>query len=149
MSDYDKPTELYDPNRHGGKAPGGKGVHRKTEALTPKGPRIIAMLVGLEGAPGIAGQIFRLDTAEGTMIGRDYECDIVVDEPAVSRQHAKVKLEEVEKGRLQFFIQDLATENGTVVNGQKVIKHYLNENDRITLGRATLVFKMIDDSSGA
>jgi len=146
MSDFDKPTELYDPQRHG-KAPGGGGA-RKTEALRPKGPRILAMLVGLDGAPGIAGQIFRLATLDPTTIGRDYECDIVVDEPAVSRRHAIVKLEENDKGRLQFFIQDMATENGTVVNGQKVIKHYLDENDRISLGRATLVFKVIDDTAG-
>ena len=146
MSDSDKPTEAFDPKRHG-KMPFSGGGARKTEALRPKGPRILAMLVGLDGAPGIAGQIFRLDPGEATTIGRDYECEIVVDEPAVSRQHARIKLEEVEKGRMQFFIQDLATENGTIVNGQKVIKHYLNENDRITLGRATLVFKMIDDTA--
>lgn len=144
MSDYDKPTDLYDPNRHGAAAAG--PGRRKTEVLQPKGPKIIAMLVGLDGAPGIAGHIFRLDTADGTIIGRDYECNIVIDEPAVSRRHAKVKLEEIERGKLQFFIQDLATENGTVVNGEKVVKHYLSENDRITLGRAVLVFKMIDDT---
>jgi pSer/pThr/pTyr-binding forkhead associated (FHA) protein len=125
---------------------GGRPGQARTEVLYPKGPRMIAMLVGVEGAPGIAGQIFRLDTNEATMIGRDYDCDIVIDEPAVSRKHAKVKLEEVEKGSMQFFIQDLATENGTVVNGQKVVKHYLSENDRITLGRATLVFKLVDET---
>lgn len=145
-SQYDKQTELYDPKVHGAV---GRGARRKTEVLEPRGPRIIAMLVGVEGAPGIAGHIFRLSTAAGTSIGRDYENDIVIDEPAVSGQHAKVKLDEVEKGRLQFFIQDLASENGTVVNGQKIVKHYLNENDRITLGRATLVFKIIDDTPGA
>jgi pSer/pThr/pTyr-binding forkhead associated (FHA) protein len=144
-SDIDRPTELFDPNRPGqyGMTPSGR---QKTEVLYPKGPRLIAMLVGVEGAPGIAGQIFRLDTNEGTMIGRDYDCDIVIDEPAVSRKHAKVKLEEVEKGRVQFFIQDLATENGTIVNGQRVIKHHLVENDRVTLGRATLVFKLVDET---
>ncbi|MCA9868334.1 MAG: FHA domain-containing protein [Anaerolineales bacterium] len=147
MSEFDKPTELYDPNRREGFMPG-VGRPQMTEVLEPKGPRLIAMLVGLEGAPGIAGHVFRLSTVAATTLGRDYECDIVIDEPAVSRQHAKVKLDEVEKGRLQFFIQDLATENGTVVNGQKVIKHYLNENDRITLGRATLIFKIIDPSAG-
>ena len=147
MTDYNKPTEMYDPNRHEPAYPG-SSTNRKTEVLAPKGPQIIAMLVGVEGAPGIAGHIFRLDTLEGTTIGRDYDCDIVIDEPAVSRKHAKVKLDEVEKGQLQFFIQDLATENGTVVNGQKIVKHYLAENDRVTLGRATLVFKMIDSTPG-
>ena len=102
----------------------------------------------IEGEAQQPGHIFRLSTVAGTSIGRDYENDIVLDEPAVSGQHAKVKLDEVEKGRLQFFIQDLASENGTVVNGQKIIKHYLTENDRITLGRATLVFKIIDDTPG-
>ena len=150
MSDFDnKPTELYDPQRHGGQVPGGSS-RRKTEVLRPKGPRVFAMLVGLGGAPGIDGHIFHLNTDDGgTLIGRDYDCDIVIDEPAVSRRHAKVKLDEPDGGRLQFFIQELATENGTVVNGEKVIKHYLVENDRITIGRATLVFKIVDDTPGS
>lgn len=159
MSDINKPTELYDPNRHSTFGQSSQSYNQspsqdrfaessqgrqKTEVLRPRGPKIIAMLVGVEGAPGIDSQIFRLDVFEGTTIGRDYTCDIVIDEPAVSRLHARVKLDEVERGQYRFFIQDLATENGTVVNGEKIIKHYLTEDDRVTLGRATLVFKLVD-----
>lgn len=146
-----KPTEYFPQTPgQGGDAFGGQGWpgispsmggQAKTEVLRPSGPKIFAMLIIVDG-PGI-GQVYRLNPSEATTIGRDYNCDIVVDEAAVSRQHAKVKLEKKEGGELQFFIQDLATDNGIEVNGQNVIKHYLEDGDQLKLGRAVLVFKQV------
>lgn len=141
-----KRTEMVDVQA----AMAGHSPQQATEVLRPKGPRIFAMFVGVEGAPGVVGQVFRLDPKSATTIGRDYSCDIILDEPAVSRTHAKVRLETNEAtGKDQFFIQDLATENGTEVNGQLVVKHYLEENDRVRLGRAVLVFKVIENTTSA
>jgi len=135
-------TEYWDPGQSGqgwpGIVSGGSGA--KTEVLRPKGPRIFAMLVVVEG-PAV-GQVFRLNPSEAMTVGRDYGSDIVIDEPAVSRQHAKIRLEKRESDH-QFFIQDLATDNGIEVNGKRQIKHFLNDGDRITLGRAVLVFKQV------
>lgn len=143
MDNEFRPTEMVDvQSMMRASAP-----QQATEVLRPRGPRIFAMLVGVDGAPGIYGQVFRLDPTGATDIGRDYECDIIIDEPSVSRRHARVRLDQNEKtGKLQFFIQDLATENGLEVNGKSVVKHYLEENDRVKLGRAVLVFKIIDES---
>ena len=125
-----------------GDVPGGAD-RLKTEVLRPKGPQIHAMLVGVEGPQSIVGQMMRLSANETNTIGRDYSCDIVIDETSVSRHHAKIRIDENEDGELQFFIQDLATENGTEVNGQEILKHYLKDSDRIKLGRAVFVFKQV------
>lgn len=119
----------------------GPANRAKTEVLIQEGPRIFGMLVIVDG-PG-TGQVFKLNPTEANLLGRDYNCDIVIDEPAVSRQHAKIRLQKGDDGELRYFVQDLATENGIEVNGKEVIKHYLVDGDRIKLGRATLVFKQV------
>ncbi len=70
------------------------------------------------------------------IIGRDPECDIVIDKNEASRQHAK--LTRKDDG---FFIQDLKSVNGVFLNsmpisGEQQIKH----QDIIQIGSAMLVF---------
>ena len=84
-----------------------------------------------------------------TAVGRDAQNDIIVDDPNVSEQHAKIKLERDENGAERFYIQDLATTNGTTVNGEEIVKQYLRNNDRVQIGTTTLVFKQIDESRRA
>jgi pSer/pThr/pTyr-binding forkhead associated (FHA) protein len=83
------------------------------------------------------GREFRL--SEVTDIGRGGENDIVLDDPAVSRQHAKVRLEEG-----IFTIFDLGATNPTEVNGQEIGRHQLLDGDRVTIGKTVLVFKQIE-----
>jgi hypothetical protein len=52
---------------------------------------------------------------EEMILGRDDECDIVLPERQVSRQHIRVFREDQ-----RFFIEDLASRNGTWVNGQRI-----------------------------
>ena len=49
------------------------------------------------------------------LLGRHPECDVVLDQGAVSRQHAQILLVDGE-----YFIEDLKSRNGTLVNGQLV-----------------------------
>lgn len=70
------------------------------------------------------------------IIGRDAQCDIVIDKGETSRQHAKVMRKD--NG---FIIEDLKSANGTFVNsepvsGKKQIKH----QDIIQIGSSMLVF---------
>lgn len=159
QDDLYKKTVYFNPELHGSQdnsAPPYQGPARapdawqqqaapatsnKTEVLRPRGPKVFAMLVVVDG-PG-EGQIFRLDPSHPTTIGRDYACDVPIDESAISRQHARIKLDVTEDGKYQFFIQDLATENGTEVNEKIILKHYLEDGDRIKLGRVVLAFKQI------
>jgi len=84
-----------------------------------------------------AGKEFKL--LSETAIGRAGENDIVLDDPAVSRNHAKIKAEGKE-----FYIYDLAATNPTLINGKGFRgRRKLVENDRIQMGNTTLVFKQI------
>jgi pSer/pThr/pTyr-binding forkhead associated (FHA) protein len=90
-----------------------------------------------------AGHIFRLHP-DVTLVGRDSSCDIVIDDPAVSRQHAKVRVVEVDEKQKVFVVHDLATENGTLVNDEEILRHDLSDGDRIQIGETKLTFKQIE-----
>ncbi len=83
-----------------------------------------------------AGRDFRL--GRRTTIGRDtVQCDVILPDKKVSEKHARIQREGGE-----FVIYDLASLNGTFVNGKKVQKQLLSDNDAITVGGTTLVFKV-------
>ncbi|MBW3538792.1 MAG: FHA domain-containing protein [Planctomycetes bacterium] len=79
-------------------------------------------------------EFLRRDVAERPMtLGRDSECDFVLDAPAVSRRHARVWLE----GH-HVWLEDLRSTNGTFVNGKPVQRCRLDPGDRIRIGRVRL-----------
>jgi len=63
-------------------------------------------------------------------IGRDPENDIQIDNLAVSRVHARIV-----RGPNYYLIEDFNSTNSTFVNGKKVNKKYLMENDEINIGK--------------
>ena len=72
---------------------------------------------------------------ERTTIGRKPHNDIQIDNLAVSGEHAVIVT------ILQdSFLEDLGSTNGTVVNGQPIKKHFLQNNDIIELGKYKLKY---------
>lgn len=69
-------------------------------------------------------------------IGRKEENDIHIDNMAVSGRHAKLVLEGD-----SHILYDLNSLNGTFVNGVKISKAKLKNNDQIIIGKHTLIFK--------
>ena len=67
------------------------------------------------------------------IIGRDTGNDIQIDNIAVSREHARII-----KGPNYYFIEDMSSKNGTFVNGKKINKKFLKEDDEITIGKHSL-----------
>ena len=78
-----------------------------------------------------AGREFAVTDA--MTIGRDAACDIVLDDGAVSRQHARIEV-----GADGPEIRDLNSTNGTFVNGEPIFAGLLEKGDVIALGRITL-----------
>jgi pSer/pThr/pTyr-binding forkhead associated (FHA) protein len=74
--------------------------------------------------------------ASGWEIGRDSQCDIVLDHPSVSNRHAQIVHQ---SGRWKMV--NLVSTNGIVINGQKKLTSYLSDGDKIGLGSVDLVFK--------
>ncbi|MFU8781162.1 MAG: FHA domain-containing protein [Kiritimatiellia bacterium] len=68
-------------------------------------------------------------------IGRQEGVDILIDNPSVSRQHARIFFLHDEE-----IIDDLNSTNGTLVNGVRVTRCVLQDNDIIRIGDATILF---------
>ena len=74
-----------------------------------------------------------------TVIGRK-EGGLILDDPKVSSTHAKLAMEDGE-----FVIWDFGSSNGTSVNGKKIRKAtVLEENDVIKIGDTSFVLKLLD-----
>lgn len=81
----------------------------------------------------VAGKSFPIS---GKMVvGREASCDLQIDEQLVSRRHAEIELL---GGVLK--IRDLASANGTFVNGQKVTETTLKAGDEVKFDQ--VVFKV-------
>src|SRR5216117_1842977 len=74
-------------------------------------------------------------TKERTPIGRKPHTDIQIDNRAVSGEHAVIVTILNDS-----FLEDLGSTNGTVVNGNPIKKHFLQNNDVVELGKYKLKF---------
>lgn len=108
-------------------------VLRKPSAL---GGKSIYLTV-IEG--DLKGQSFDITGIGTYTIGRK-ECDIVLDDEKVSRKHASVVI--IREG--QYAVQDLASRNGTFVNGVRLTRRNVQHNDLIRVGNTTLRFTVFD-----
>jgi len=79
-----------------------------------------------------------------TVIGRDTNCDVYLDDPSVSRHHAKVA--RIYTG---YFIEDLHSTNGLTLNGRRVRKHMLKDGDLVQIGTHDLRYKAEGAQIGA
>ncbi|MCD8199749.1 MAG: FHA domain-containing protein [Coriobacteriaceae bacterium] len=78
---------------------------------------------------------YPIETAEA-VIGRERSCDVVIANPSVSRQHARIT-----RAAQGWLITDLDSLNGTAVNSQIISETYIHNGDTITLGNARLFFQ--------
>jgi len=72
-------------------------------------------------------------------IGR-YDCDIVLSDEKVSRKHTSISVVRVDK----YTVTDLASRNGTFVNGARATSQELKHNDLIRIGDTTFRFTVFD-----
>jgi len=77
-------------------------------------------------------------------IGRHPECEIQLDEASVSRYHAKITLDNG-----HFYVQDLNSRNGTILNGDTVLKPTrIFDQATIKICDVLLSFSMGESNSG-
>lgn len=67
------------------------------------------------------------------LVGRHHSCDVVLDDPTVSRMHARLIFRDG-----SWVLQDLDSTNGAVVNGTPVGRCELRPGDQLLLGYARL-----------
>ncbi|MGH3134112.1 MAG: FhaA domain-containing protein, partial [Gaiellaceae bacterium] len=74
-------------------------------------------------------------SAPRVVLGRSRGCDVPVADVNVSRRHAELRQEDG-----AYWIVDLGSTNGTIVNGERVERERLRDGDTITLGATEIVF---------
>jgi hypothetical protein len=74
---------------------------------------------------------------EMTIIGRQPDCTISLPSSTVSRRHAQIRQE-----GSRFFLRDLSSTNGTLLNREPVIgEELLHDRDEIGIGIYRLIFR--------
>jgi pSer/pThr/pTyr-binding forkhead associated (FHA) protein len=73
------------------------------------------------------------------VLGRQSDCDLVLSTRGVSRRHAEILFQSG-----SFVIQDLDSLNGLKVNGVRVARVILSNDDEIKLGEDCLTFRVSD-----
>ena len=81
-----------------------------------------------------AGRTGLFLTNPTSIIGRDDECDIVLDSDTVSRRHCEI----LRRGTV-YILRD-SSRNGTFINGQRVLQALLRDGDQVRIGANILLF---------
>lgn len=122
------------------------GQDSNSESLDPADKTAIAVIssssyLKLVDNKGAVRQLFRLE-GEAWVAGRDVTCSIFIDNPRVSRKQFEIYREEQ-----KYFIRDLGSANGTIVNGHQISNTewtQLQSADVISVVDWTLHFEVHD-----
>lgn len=90
---------------------------------------------------GFEGMTYDL-VGDEVVIGRNPTTDITLLDEGISREHALVLFDEDAPG---YVIEDLASTNGTRVNGKRVRSAPLAEGDEIQIGQTLFRFVYVKD----
>ena len=82
-----------------------------------------------------AGARFELSKEEQNLLGRDWQCKVVLNDPQCSRVHAEIFRDED-----GWWVRDNQSSNGTQVNGQTIDQARLVEGTEIRIGGSTFTF---------
>lgn len=77
----------------------------------------------------------RVTLSDSAIIGRMPGCDVQLDDPSVSRRHARIS-----KDPRGWLIEDLGSTNGITVDGTSVDREYLTGGERLELGNVRMRF---------
>lgn len=77
-------------------------------------------------------------------IGKNDTCDAVLQNPMISRLHARISCIPDETASMKYYITDLNSTNGTYLNGTALSPYevnVINPGDNISLGHLTYIFQ--------
>jgi hypothetical protein len=91
-------------------------------------------------------QLQEVDLALGeTLIGRSLDCQVTIEDPLVSRQHARIVVQGDDAT-----LEDLGSRNGVKLNGLTVrTPAQLKDGDRLRIGTQELVVSRIEPATAA
>ncbi len=89
-----------------------------------------------------ANSVIALDGKTLFLVGRGDEADVKIDDAGVSRIHCRfVRRSDA------FYVEDLGSTNGTLLNGSRVTSAELRSGDRVQIGATAIVqFVLLDEA---
>ncbi len=75
------------------------------------------------------------------VIGRGADADLTIDDDKISRKHCIIEA----FARDLVFISDLASTNGTSINGMQIRSTKLKDGDKIGVGNSTMILHVEDE----
>jgi pSer/pThr/pTyr-binding forkhead associated (FHA) protein len=109
-------------------------VYRPTTPPGPESPADVALARELITLT-MNGTRHEIDKRR-VVLGRSKDCDIQLADPNVSRRHAELRQEGA-----AYWLIDLESTNGTLVNGRRTSRAKLESGDTITIGSTDLLFE--------
>ncbi len=100
------------------------------------GSQVVAAVRRFALADTNTGQRWDIETGV-CQIGSHDSNDIVLDSSTVSRFHCEIRVEQQ-----RVLVSDLASTNGTLINGVRIKEAYLKDASTLTLGERTLRFEL-------
>ena len=99
----------------------------------------------IKGASNSTPKRFPL-TDDSILVGRQAYCDLVLENHAVSREHAKFI-----RNKDQWFVEDLQSRNGVWINGKRTGYEpvRVKDGDQIVVGDVTLIFHAHPEKSSS
>ncbi len=91
----------------------------------------------LEGPPGLA-EVYKF--THGRMVFGRVDAEVILDDDKVSRKHAVIEA----ISRENIYLKDLASTNGTFLNGHRITMKKLADGDVIRIGKVSLRFCIRD-----
>lgn len=142
LDGFHQPTAMFDKGQFLGEladlvdgSPDTRAQIEAAEQGPPKGCRLIVV-----AGPDI-GLAWSFKAGE-VVIGRDEGCALALSDIAVSRRHARILLDGG-----GFFIEDLGSNNGTFLNGDRVEgRRGLVAGDEVVIGERTLRFVELNEA---
>ena len=92
----------------------------------------------LRGSSDTEALTFRLVNGTSKTVGRAPAADFKLDAALVSRVHCRITA-----NHEALSVEDLASTNGTFVNGQRIETQQLLDGDRLKIGRVELIVEQV------
>lgn len=106
----------------------------EVQNATPQMPAAAFAASSTPYLTSVTGEEFKI-TKSVTSVGRGIEADIQIDDTSVSRLHCSIVLGS------EVLIRDLASTNGTIVDGTRATESVLHDGSIIKIGNITLTYK--------
>lgn len=122
---------------HEGTRPFQLASSRGRELLIGKNPDPSTSTIAKLDLTGLRGGMRSFELFPEMTIGRSHECDIFLEDLAVSRLHATIH--QLPDGG--YAIEDHRSASGTFVNGMRISRYHLLEGDIVQIGSSKFTFR--------